>query len=68
MPDQAIQNPEIFTSPWLTTAQAARYLHMSGGTLANWRISGEGPNYQAVGRVIRYHKDELDAFMFAGAP
>ncbi|MFW8592817.1 helix-turn-helix domain-containing protein [Cribrihabitans neustonicus] len=58
---------QTFTSPWLTTDQAAAYLSVSSGTLANWRSKGNGPRYRAVGRMVRYHRDDLDAFMMEGA-
>lgn len=56
-----------FTSPWMTTDQAANYLRVSGGTLRNWRSQGSGPTYRNVGRVVRYHREDLDAFMTDGA-
>jgi excisionase family DNA binding protein len=54
-------------SPWLTTKDAATYLSVSTGTLHNWRSAGTGPEYKAVGRLVRYHREALDAFMSAGA-
>lgn len=59
--------PKTFTSPWMTTDQAADYLSVSGGTLRNWRSAGAGPNYRTVGRIVRYHREDLDAFMTEGA-
>jgi excisionase family DNA binding protein len=56
-----------FTSPWLTTEHAADYLSVSVGTLYNWRSKGRGPRYHVVGRIVRYHRDQLDAFLQAGA-
>jgi excisionase family DNA binding protein len=56
-----------FISPWLTTDQAADYLSVSVGTLYNWRSQGRGPRYNTVGRIVRYHRDQLDAFLHAGA-
>lgn len=54
-------------SPWLTTDQAAAYLSVSAGTLRNWRTQGQGPRCHTVGRIVRYHRDQLDAYMQAGA-
>jgi excisionase family DNA binding protein len=51
----------------MTTEQAAAYLSVSAHTMGNWRSKGEGPRYHVVGRVLRYHRDQLDAFMQAGA-
>ncbi len=59
--------PATFTSPWLNTNQAADYLSVSGGTLRNWRSAGAGPRYRTVGRVVRYHRDDLDDFFSAGS-
>lgn len=55
-----------FRSPWLNSAQAADYLgSMSPKTLAAWRGLGKGPRYRVVGqRLVRYHRDDLDAFAF----
>ncbi len=55
------------SSPWLTTEDAASYLSVSEGTLRNWRSRGAGPRYHTVGRLVRYHRDALDAFIFRGA-
>jgi excisionase family DNA binding protein len=54
-------------SPWLTTEQAATYLSVSAGTMRNWRMNGQGPRYSVVGRIVRYHRDQLDAYLLAGA-
>lgn len=55
-------------SPWLDTAAAARYLGKEPGTLKGWRSKGEGPTFFAVSRqFIRYHVDDLDAFVRGGS-
>ena len=54
------------TSPWLTTDEAARYLSVAPGTLRNWRVDGQGPTANTVGRIVRYHRNSLDAFMREG--
>lgn len=55
-------------SPWLSTTQAAEYLGSSPATLKNWRSSGEGPSYHTCnGRLIRYHREDLDRFVRTGA-
>ncbi len=51
-------------SPWLDTEAAAAYLSSTPGTLRTWRAQGEGPHYHVVhGKSVRYHVDELDAFV-----
>jgi len=70
MQTQAIDVPSIPIadgSPWLTTKQAATYLSVSGGTLRNWRSMGSGPRYRLIGRLVRYHRSDLDDFMLEGA-
>lgn len=61
----AQQNMEVEpVSPWLDTNGAARYLSASPKTLAIWRCQGKGPLYRtAGGRLVRYHVDDLDAFV-----
>lgn len=57
-------NEERQNSPWLDTPTAARYLSASPNTLRQWRACGRGPRYHvAGGRLVRYHVDELDAFV-----
>ena len=47
---------------------AARYLDSSVNTLNYWRYKGMGPAFKRVGqRMVRYHRDDLDAFMRAQA-
>ena len=55
-------------SPWLGTDQAAEYLGSTGGTLKNWRATGQGPKYHVLQtRLIRYHVEDLDAFVRCAA-
>lgn len=56
-----------FFSPWMTTAEAARYTRCSSRTLEGYRISGGGPAYHRHdGRLVFYHKDDLDAWRRQG--
>jgi len=56
-------------SPWFDTEEAARYLRREPGTLAGWRSKGEGPRFHTVNdKFIRYHVDDLDAFVRGGSP
>lgn len=50
-------------SPWLNTEQAADYLKSTPGTLKSWRATGAGPRFHGTHRFVRYHIDDLDAFM-----
>jgi predicted site-specific integrase-resolvase len=53
--------------PWLTTREAAKMLGVHPGTLANWRVFGNGPAYKEtrVGkfRFIRYRREDIEKFM-----
>lgn len=54
-------------TPWFDTAAAAAYLRREPGTLKGWRSKGEGPRFHTVnGQLIRYHVDDLDAFVRGG--
>lgn len=51
-------------TPWFDTEAAAAYLRREPGTLKSWRSRGEGPRFYTVnGQLIRYHLDDLDAFV-----
>lgn len=51
-------------SPWKDSEQAADYLSCSAGTLKTWRSRGEGPAYHIIqDKLIRYHVNDLDAFV-----
>ena len=52
------------STPWFDTHRAAGYLGCTYGTLKSWRALGRGPRYHAVnGNLVRYHVDDLDAFI-----
>lgn len=54
-------------TPWFDTEAAAAYLRREPGTLKGWRSKGEGPKfYKANDQFIRYHLDDLDAFVRGG--
>jgi hypothetical protein len=51
-------------SPWFDCEHAGAYLGCAPGTLKTWRARGEGPPYHVInGKLVRYHRDELDAFV-----
>jgi len=31
-------------------------------TLSNWRWNGKGPKFHKLGRVVRYHLEDVEAF------
>ena len=53
---------------YVGSSQAARYLNMHAGTLANMRCRGVGPRFWKVGSKVLYKYDDLDAFVEAGGP
>lgn len=54
-------------TPWFDTEAAASYLRREPGTLKGWRSKGEGPRFYEVNhQFIRYHIDDLDAFVRGG--
>ena len=46
----------------LRTPAAAKYLSVSPATLAKWRVTGSGPRYRKLGRVVVYDLLELLAW------
>ena len=54
---------EINGKIWLTPAEAAEYIGVSEGTLANYRSKGLPPKYsKPIGKVY-YFKEDLDNFL-----
>lgn len=47
---------------WMTREEAAAYLRVTRGHLANLASEGAGPRY-AVGRPILYRREDLDAWV-----
>ena len=43
----------------LTAKEAARILRVSEGTLANWRVTGDGPPWRKIRGSVRYTKAEV---------
>lgn len=52
-------------TPYLDTKQAAELTGISTVTLERWRAEGEGPPYVKLGRLVKYRRVDLDAFMEA---
>lgn len=50
----------------LTESQAAEFLNIRPGTLANWRVTRRYPlPYTKIGRSVRYRRSDLEAFAAA---
>jgi len=47
----------------LTETQVSMILNVSVNTLRYWRHCGDGPNYIKMGRLVRYHADELESYV-----
>jgi hypothetical protein len=50
---------------FLSAAEAASYLRLDQGTLANWRSAGRGPAYSRIGGRVLYEVADLVAFVSA---
>ena len=48
---------------WLTTCQAARFLKCAPGTLANKRVTGDGPPFIKYGGSVYYALDALKLYL-----
>tara|TARA_B100000965_G_scaffold381828_2_gene379640 strand:+ start:4709 stop:4924 length:216 start_codon:yes stop_codon:yes gene_type:complete len=47
----------------LRTAEAAAYCASSKSTFEKYRLTGEGPAYIKIGRIVVYDRDDLDAWL-----
>ena len=48
----------------LDEQEVSRRLSVSVNTLRYWRVSGDGPNYVKLGRLVRYDAVALEKFIF----
>lgn len=51
------------TSKLLSTPQAASMLGLAAATLVDWRHKRQGPRYAKIGRLVRYHEQDVVAFL-----
>ena len=49
----------------LNEREAAALLSLEVSTLRRWRWEGKGPSHRKLGFAVRYHRDDLDAFIEA---
>ena len=49
----------------LNSQQAGAYLGCSESVLRLWRSQGQGPRYFRAGKLIRYRRTDLDAWIEA---
>lgn len=50
-------------SPRLRTKEAAAYCGSSKSTFEKYRLTGEGPVYSKIGRVVVYDLADIDAWL-----
>lgn len=46
----------------ICTKRAAKILGVSHRTLEDWRVRGGGPEYRKLGRIVRYHLNDIKAY------
>jgi hypothetical protein len=56
-------NLESVTHCWLSPKQAEAYTGISSRSLERLRLTGGGPVYSKVGRLIRYNSVDLEDWM-----
>ena len=56
------------TSPWLSAAQVAAHLCVSLRSVREWTRRGQMPCHYLPGRLVRYHRDEIDAWLKESRP
>lgn len=49
----------------MSNREAADYLGLKAATLNKWRCHGGGPPFMKVGRLIRYRRADLDAYLLS---
>ena len=56
-----IMNSELISR--LRTKPPAQYCGSTKSTFEKYRLTGEGPAYIKIGRVVVYDRDDLDAWL-----
>ena len=60
--------PSLSDDPLLTPNATGEELGVSPqGTLAKWRLRGCGPRYCKIGRLVRYRRSDVEAWITAQA-
>ncbi|HEY9869842.1 MAG TPA: helix-turn-helix domain-containing protein [Candidatus Obscuribacterales bacterium] len=49
--------------PTMRTPEAAEFLGLKSTTLEHLRLRGDGPRFYKVGKLVRYAKADLDAWL-----
>src|ERR1700739_4892559 len=57
---------DLMKDDLVSTEKAAARLHVSPRTLEKWRVTGFGPPYYKVGRLVLYSLHELDEWIDRG--
>ena len=52
-----------FENALLDEREASTYLKISPRTVQSWRLTGDGPQFVKIGRVVRYRRSDLDAYI-----
>lgn len=60
-----MQTSNLTENRCLRTFEAAAYIGLSKSTLEKLRVTGGGPEYAALGRVVVYRIEDLDAWVLA---
>lgn len=50
---------------WSTRRQVSEATQFAAQTLARWATEGRGPKVTKIGSAVRYHRDDVAAFMSA---
>lgn len=49
--------------PLLNEKEVAQLLHLSIGTLRDWRWDNKGPKFRKLGRAVRYDSADVDQWI-----
>ena len=52
---------------WMNCKETAEYLGVAHRTLQHWRSNGYGPKFILRGRILRYRRSDVDAWLEEGA-
>ena len=63
----ALKPQERALAEFLTPKELATFINTPERTIERWRLSGEGPAFHRLGRMVRYRRSDAEAWLAARA-
>ena len=61
----ALKPQERALAEFLTPKELAVFINRPERTIERWRLTGDGPKFHRMGRLVRYRKSDAEAWLAA---